>query len=308
MFSTKIKTFIKYRLLKTPPRQVVIETTNRCNLNCPYCMVGMQNELVSKYGLASHSLMSRPRGVMGEEVFYVVLDNLKKFGIRKVYLHFQGEPFLNPLTPKFAKILKQNKFEVGIFTNGMVFSGTSIREIADAEIDLIRFSVDGASEETYQKNRVGGKFVTVLENMKKVVAAHKNKKTRIEWQFLALKNNEHEIEKARQMAKEIGVYFFVKGFRQTDLEMVPDNPKYRAQFHKKPCTDVYHQLGIYWNGDVVPCCYDVDAKEVMGNLMRRDLVSIWNSGKYKDFRKRVDKFKSDPLAEPSICKNCLRWR
>ena len=41
--------------------------------------------------------------------------------------------------------------------------------------------------------------------MKKVTLAHKGEKTRIEWQFLALKNNEHEVEKARKMAKEIGV-------------------------------------------------------------------------------------------------------
>lgn len=308
MFSTKIKTFIKYRLLKTPPRQVVIETTNRCNLNCPYCMVGMQNELVSKYGLASHSLMSRPQGVMGEEVFYVVLGNLKEFGIRKVYLHFQGEPFLNPLTPKFAKILKQNKFEVGIFTNGMAFNDTSIREIAEARIDLIRFSVDGALPETYRKNRVGGDFSKVYENMERIALAHRGKNTRIEWQFLALRNNEHEIEKARELAKEIGVHFFVKGFRETDSKLAPANPHYRAQFHRKPCTDIYHQLGIYWNGDIVPCCYDVDGKEIMGNLLEQDLKTIWHNEKYINFRKNVAKSKMNSHIEPDICKSCLRWK
>ncbi len=146
---------VRERIFKKP-MQVVLEPTNACNLNCPYCMVGMQNKLVSKYGLASRSFMTRPQGSMREETFYIVLRNLKEFGMRKVYLHFQGEPFLNPLTSKFANILKQNRFEVGIFTNGMAFNDSNIKEIADAEVDLIRFSVDGASQETYEKNRVGG--------------------------------------------------------------------------------------------------------------------------------------------------------
>ena len=76
-------------------------------------------------------------------------------------MHFQGEPFLNEKTPLFAQLLKENSFNVGIFTNGQAFTDDSISDIALAEVDLIRFSVDGASEETYQKNRVGGTFEAV---------------------------------------------------------------------------------------------------------------------------------------------------
>jgi len=290
------------------PTQVVLEPTNRCNLNCPYCMVGMQGELVSKYGVASHSFMTRPKGLMDDKVFYSVLDNLKKFGIKKVYLHFQGEPFLNPLTPNFAKVLKKNRFWVGIFTNGMAFNNSNVKEIADAEVDLIRFSVDGASKETYEKNRLGGDFNRVYESMKKVVLAHKGKKTRIEWQFLVIRNNEHEIEKARGLAKDIGIHFFLKGFRETDPNLVTTIKTYRAVFLKKPCRDIYHQIGIYWNGDVVPCCYDVDGKEIMGNLLNNSLQQIWDSQRYRDFRKRVNNAVRIPEDEPEICKTCLRWK
>ncbi len=289
------------------PTQVVIETTNRCNLNCPFCLVGMQNELKGKYGNVAHDLMTRPMGKMTPGTFSRVREELKSFGINKAYLHFQGEPFLNKHTPQFAKQLKDDGLTVGIFTNGQAFSERTIAEIAAAEIDLIRFSVDGASEETYQQNRVGGKFSKVYENMKKVAQAHKGKRTRIEWQLLPLRNNEHEVEKARKMAEDIGVHFFTKGFRETDPQLAPENPMYRSRFLKKPCTDIYKQLGIYWNGDVVPCCYDVDGKEVMGNIHSNDLEAIWNSPKYRDFRERVDEFASHPENEPQICKSCLRW-
>jgi len=290
------------------PTQAIIETTNRCNLNCPFCMVGMQNELLAEHGTTAHDLMTRPLGSMSEDTFNAVKRELRTFGIKKVYLHFQGEPMLNKLTPKFASELKKDRFEVGIFTNGLVFNDENIAELADIEIDLIRFSVDGASEKSYQQNRVGGQFIKVYENMKKVVHAHDGKKTRIEWQFLALRNNEHEVNEAKEMASELGINFFVKGFRETDPHLAPTNQTYRAKALKKPCTDIYHQVGIYWNGDVVPCCYDVDGKEIMGNLNDNSIVKIWNSEKYKLFRKKIAAFNKSTEAEPIICKSCLRWK
>ncbi len=77
---------------------------------------------------------------------------------------------------------------------------------------------------------------------------------------------------------------------------------------RKPCKDIYHQLGIYWNGDVVPCCYDVDGKEVMGNLLENSLQKIWNNERYREFRKKVDNAVMNLQDEPYICITCLRWK
>lgn len=303
----RYKRIVREKILRKPS-QVILEMTNRCNLNCPYCMVGMQNELVAKHGNAAHDLMSREMGEMSEATFASVLTNIKDFGIAKVYMHFQGEPFLNKNIVKYAKALKDAGLEIGVFTNGLAFTDNNISAIADVELDLIRFSVDGATAQTYESNRVGGKFDKVVENMKKVAKAHEGKRTRIEWQFLPMRNNEHEVEQARLLAKDIGVNFFTKGFRPTDKSLMPVDKKYHASFHVKPCKDIYHQLGIYWNGDVVPCCYDVDGKEVMGNVLNDSLKNIWNNNKYKNFRTRLLNVLKQPKAEPSICKTCLRWR
>lgn len=290
------------------PTGVIIETTNRCNLNCPFCLVGRQNELMAAHGNAAHDLMKRPMGFMTEQIFERIRSEMKLFGINSAYLHFQGEPFLNKLTPEFASRLKKDGHYVGVFTNGQAFNDGVIAGIAASNVDLIRFSVDGATEETYQKNRVGGTFSKVFDNMTKVAEAHKGIKTRVEWQFLALRNNEHEIEEARKLAEKIGVHFFVKGFRETDPDLSPSDPALRSTFLSKPCTDIYKQIGIYWNGDVVPCCYDVDAGHIMGNIMDKSLDDIWHSSDYVSFRQRVDNYRKDPSADPAICRTCLRWR
>ena len=110
------------------------------------------------------------------------------------------------------------------------------------------------------------------------------------------------------MAKEINVSFFVKGYRETDPVLRPNDARYRAKPLPKPCTDIYHQLGIYWNGDVVPCCYDTDGANIMGSITKDTLSTIWKSALYNEFRNNVKNVLSDPEKEPAVCKSCLRWR
>ena len=55
-------------------------------------------------------------------------------------------------------------------------------------------------------------------------------------------------------------------------------------------------------------CYDVDGKEIMGNLLEQDLKTIWHNEKYINFRKNVAKSKMNSHIEPDICKSCLRWK
>jgi len=298
---------IKSKVFKRPS-SAVIETTNRCNLNCPYCMVGVHNDLLEKHGSASHDLMRREMGQMGEDTFNDIVASLTCFGIREVFLHFQGEPLLNPRTTEFAKILKDEGLIVNIFTNGLAFNDETIQRISEVEINKIRFSIDGASKETYEMNRVGGDYHKVIDILKKVCDAHRTKKTHIEWQFVAMRNNEHEIEKAKSLSENIGANFVLKGFRETDPVLRTIDPRYHAKYLKKPCKDIYRQVGIYWNGDVVPCCYDTDGSEIMGNLSQNTLEEIWNSQKFRQFRTNAEKAHMDPDNEPGICKTCLRWK
>ena len=289
------------------PTRALLEPTNSCNLNCPFCLVGQQNKLLPMYGNAAHHLQSRPMGMLSETTFDRTRQQLKAFGIRDVLFYFQGEPLLHREFVRFASVLKRDGFWVGMFTNGLPFTDRNMRPLIATDIDLIRFSVDGATQETYGVNRVGGRFDRVYDNMRELTAAARGTRTRVEWQFIALRNNEHEIPMAERMARDIGINFVIKGYRVTDPKLAPENPRYHSPLLEKPCTDIYLQLVICWNGDVVPCCYDIEGEEVMGNINDESLSRIWNSPKYRDFRRRVDESRIHPEREPEICKNCLRW-
>ena len=75
------------------------------------------------------------------------------------------------------------------------------------------------------------------------------------------------------------------------------NEKRKANY--KRCPDI-RTLIITRNGDVILCCQDYFRRYVMGNIMEKNILDIWNS--YKDIREKLLK---DNVAELPICKICL---
>jgi radical SAM protein with 4Fe4S-binding SPASM domain len=63
---------------------------------------------------------------------------------------------------------------------------------------------------------------------------------------------------------------------------------------------MWHSCVITWDGKVVPCCFDKDAKFVLGDLTQQTFEEIWNGKKYQDFRKSLLYSRQ----EIEICKNC----
>ena len=57
---------------------------------------------------------------------------------------------------------------------------------------------------------------------------------------------------------------------------------------------------ITWDGKVVPCCFDKDAKYTLGILNGKSFSDIWTSKQYQDFRQSV----LDNRKQNSICTNC----
>ena len=266
-------------------------------------MVGTQNARES----TEHDLMERGFGYMDFDLYEKVIHDAVDFGIERALLCFQGEPLMYKRFPDMVKVAKSKGLYTQVFTNGILLNEDMAERIVESGLNFMRFSVDGASEETYQQNRVGGKFERILRNMKMMIQKTNGTGPQLEWQFIVQRNNEHELETAKQMADQLGIPFMAKTLGVTDPDRAPLNPLYRRNLQPKPCQDIYRAIYVLWNGDVVPCCYDPEGKEVMGNLKGSSLMDVWNSQKYVNFRGRVDGVREDPANEPELCKGCLKW-
>ena len=81
-----------------------------------------------------------------------------------------------------------------------------------------------------------------------------------------------------------------------------DWPDLQAQEDGEPlfCYGLRDQLGVLWDGTVVPCCLDHEGDIALGNLFREDMASILDSPRAKAI---YEGFTRKEAVEP-LCRRC----
>lgn len=296
----------KNNLNKGFPISLAIEPTTSCNLRCPECPSGLRQ-------------FTRPIGMLEPSFFKHTIDSVYK---ELIYLtfYFQGEPYLNPHFLDMVKYAADKKIYTSTSTNAHYLTTEMAEKTVKSKLDRLIISIDGTSQETYEQYRIGGSLSKVITGTKNIIEAKKKLKSKtphIVFQFLVVKPNEHQLEDVKALANELGVDEVVfKTAQVYDFEngnaLIPDNIKY-SRYKKNAdgtysiknkllnqCWRMWSSCVITWDGLVVPCCFDKDAKHQLGNLKTEDFKTVWKSNLYQRFRKSILKSRS----EIDICKNC----
>lgn len=288
------------------PISISIEPTTSCNLRCPECPSGLRE-------------FTRPTGMLDQNFFKKIIAELKTTLVNLTF-YFQGEPYLNP---KFLDMVKHAS-ENGIFTitstNAHYLNDENARKTIESQLDKLIISVDGTTQDTYEQYRIGGDLNKVIEGTKNIVKWRKQLKSKrplIVFQFLVVKPNEHQIADVYKLAEELGVdEVKLKTAQVYDFEngnvLIPENEKY-ARYKQNDngkwsiknkllnqCWRMWSGCVITWDGLVVPCCFDKDAKHQLGDLKNQTFKSVWLSDGYNNFRRSVLKSRK----EIDICTNC----
>lgn len=285
---------------------ISFEPTTSCNLRCPECPSGLR-------------AFSRPTGDLNKEFFYKIIDEIHNDLIYLIF-YFQGEPYLNPDFPEMVRYASEKKIYTITSTNAHFLNDENARKTVESGLDRLIISLDGTTQEVYQSYRRGGKLDKVIEGTKNIVKWKKllkSEKPFLIYQFLVVKPNEHQIDEVKFLAKELGVEkVLFKSAQIYDYEkgnkLIPTIGKY-SRYRKlnngnyslknkmaNSCWKMWHSDVITWDGKVVPCCFDKDAKFVLGDLNNSSFLKIWKSPAYNKFRSTV--LKSRDKIE--ICKNC----
>ncbi len=304
-------TFHYSRLSRKPvhpamPVSVSIEPTTSCNLRCPECPSGLRS-------------FTRPTGMLDPVFFQRIVDQIKD-KIFYLTFYFQGEPFLNPDFLEMVSYASSKNMYTATSTNAHYLTDEVARKTVESGIDRLIISIDGTSQETYEQYRVGGSLSKVKEGTKRIVDWKKklnSSKPYLVFQFLVVRPNEHEVSDVKRLAKEMGVDKVVfKTAQVYDFkngnDLIPVNEKYSRYKKmsngtyeiknslKNQCWKLWHSSVITWDGAVVPCCFDKDAKYKMGTLHEKSFSEIWNDVPYTEFRSRL----LESRKEIDICKNC----
>lgn len=293
---------LRYKLPRKP-RQIQIEITNRCNMDCHMC----------------------PREVLGIELehmewdkFTAVVDKLTER--EDITLTGWGEPFLHPKIFDMVAYCKERGHKVMITSNGLFARSSIPREIVQSGLDALTFSVDsvnGHVEDGHANNKV-------FENIETVSRMRTNGAPSLRLQSTLHAGCEEDLYDVIRYAARIGCDIVNVG--RLDRKYAPDlkrpSPEEEERIFKKAdrlsgslgiqldwlqysvskgLTRLFyrlfrkklHQSGRYclktFNyayvnrlGEVTPCCLLPQTK--MGNVIEEDLEKIWQSGQFNQFR------------------------
>ena len=297
------------------PISIAIEPTTSCNLRCPECPSGLRS-------------FTRETGMLDETFFKTVIDELHK-EIFYLIFYFQGEPYLNPKFLDMVKYAVGKKIYTATSTNAHYLDDVSAKATVESRLDRLIISIDGTTQMSYESYRIGGDLQKVIDGTKNILKWKRqlNSKTPyVIFQFVVFRQNEHEVEEIKKLGNEIGVdEIKIKSAQIYDYEngndRIPLNEKYsrykKASLLTTPgpfsplhlerglrgeagCWKMWNSCVITWDGKVVPCCFDKDAKHQLGDVKEKKFESIWHGEAYKNFRAALLKSRK----EIDICRNC----
>ncbi|MCX6154328.1 MAG: radical SAM protein [Candidatus Kapabacteria bacterium] len=287
--------------IKSYPPFIKIDPSPVCNLRCTDCK---QNSLEFKKRF--------------NDSMNLTMENLKKV-IEPLYKNLlgvsfcvNGEPFSNKELTKLIAYLHSKKISVNFPTNfSFRFTDEEIDDIVKSGLDKIYVSLDGASEESYLKYRVGGNFSQIIDNVNRLNEAKQklNSKTPIVvWKFVVFEHNKDEVEEVKRKYKDYG---FDSCRFDYDFHGEAANQKnilFKTEMisKKKNCYWVWNTLAVLWDGRVYPCCnwyFDEDIFK-LGNAFEKNIKEIWFGEVYRKLRSGFNK--SDyGRSIPDFCKECI---
>ncbi len=288
------------------PVAIAFEPTTSCNLRCPECPSGLRS-------------FTRPTGMLDTMLFKNTITELKDALIYLTF-YFQGEPYLHKDFLAMVSFASKLKIYTATSTNAHYLNYENAIATVQSGLDRLIISIDGTSQETYEQYRIGGNLDKVLEGTRNIIKAKKELQSstpHVIFQFLVVKPNEHQLLEVKKLANEIGVdELRLKTAQIYDFEngsdLIPTNEKYsryqkltNGKFGLKNklinhCWKMWHSCVITWDGVVVPCCFDKDAKYRMGDVSKHTFKEIWNNKTYIEFRKKLISTRK----KIEMCKNC----
>jgi MoaA/NifB/PqqE/SkfB family radical SAM enzyme len=256
-------------------RKIRVDASTVCQLKCPCCS--------NSAGKIAKTL--RPGFLRAEN-----LDALlaKAPHVKSVELSSFGEVFLNP----FIKDIIETAARRGArcVLNGGVNLNTLSEGAAEAVVrhgvESMRISIDGVSQESYGQYRRGGSIRNVFANIAKINRWKRELKAglpKLNWQYVVFGHNEHELEAAVEMAREMDMEIVFKRNNSAGYSPVKDAEKVnritgwrhsttkdderRTKRHgcAHSCLHVFGSPQFNWDGRLTGCAFNYRGPDMGGN-------------------------------------------
>ena len=273
------------------PSSVMIELNNTCNLHCQMC------------GTTS---ARRKKGMMDFNEYHHLIQEIGTLGIRNITLYTHGEPLLYPHLPQAIGLAKAQGITVSISTNGNLLSETLGSELLDAGLDVLRYSIEGASKSSYERIRRGGNFDRLLVHMQqfKRLRDQRRAKTAIHLNTIVMAETEPELKEFIQLYSPLvdSMHFSVLSNQAGSYTLFEQSATTSFSHRKKfPCGLLWKTFIVNWDLTITACCVDFHGELLVGDLRKNSLKEIWEGDTYRHFR---DLHRKGLYGAMPLCRKC----
>jgi len=273
------------------PINLDIESTNACNLRCPFCAVTFKN-----WG-------PYRRGYMELALFKRIIDEGVENGLCSVKLSLRGEPMLHPKLVEMVRYAKDKGIlDIYFNTNATLLDEDKINRLIDAGLDRISISIEGITKEVYESYRVGAKYEDILSNVKAL---------RLIRDRLGLSYPQIRVQTVLLPELEEGFPRYVEFWQgiadevaYVDTRRETSDDDHRGLVADWACPFLWQRMAILWDGTLLPCLmHGVSDFNLMslGNVKEVSIKEMWQSKKAAQYRQL---HKSGQAHELEACDRC----
>lgn len=271
--------------IPSQPRFIQIETVIGCDAKCPFC---------------PQRKIDRKPVIMPDATWRKIVDDTRGLGI--TYRPFlQNEALIDKRLPSIVSYIKEDPTaRAELNTNGNLLTERMSLELIDAGIDLIRFSIDAFSPETYAECRVGLDYENVIRNINRFIeiVGNGNRHVASEVRMIDMDIN-------RQEQKPFIEYWSERANRALIVPLYNWPWDEGVEMVRKPCIKMREEMFFYTDGRAVLCCWDIAGRAVIGDVTKESVLDIWNGEVRRRYADHLSRGERDKI---NLCSRCDAYR
>jgi hypothetical protein len=224
---------------------------------------------------------------MPMDLYERILKDARSNGIAELILGGYSEPTMDQWIVDRVEMAKTYGMNVQMVTNATRLDRDLSIRILESGLDSMQISIDGATKETYESIRKGGKYHEVVDNVVEFIRLRDSKpsfKTRIELVMTVSELNSREVKSFReQWTNHVRCgYDTILSFVADSRASVNGTSETSLAFGNKsmPCIDPFETLFVMSDGRVPMCCKDYDGTVVVGDLRVQTVSELRHSLDY----------------------------
>lgn len=270
-------------------KKAYLEITDVCNLDCSFC----------------HKT-SRRKGFIRVEDFRIAADKLRAV-TEYLYLHLMGEPLLHPELAAILGVCGELGFKTVITTNGVL-----LKEKKDVLLSSPAVYKVSVSLHAFEANGEARLPFSLTQYVSEVCSFADEAAKRGILVSLRLWNNGGKNAKNEEILSVIDGFFpgeHKKNRRGVTLRehiFLEYGDKFdwpdtgADERNVRFCMGLRDQVGVLFDGTVVPCCLDADGNIPLGNIFTESIEAILSSPRAKAI---YDGFTNGRPPE-ELCRRC----